>query len=103
MIAGEHKQLHAAEPAIEIQEKWIKRDTKFWDENAKKRKMHTHAGRGCCYRSIFFGPNVHLQLLVDEWSESRSAPLCMQSWSIVLQLHRSMHGDHTCLCYGVLR
>jgi len=40
MIAGEHKQLHAAEPAIEIQEKWIKRDTKFWDGNAKKRKMH---------------------------------------------------------------
>jgi len=38
MIAGEHKQLHAAEPAIEIWGKGIKRDTKFWDENVKKKK-----------------------------------------------------------------
>ena len=38
---------------------------------------------------------------------NRALHLCafgqMQSWAIVLQLHRSMHGDHTCFCYGVLR
>jgi len=102
MIAGEHKQLHAAEPAIEIWGKGINR-YQILGRKCQKKERCIHAGRGCCYRSIFFGPNVHLQLLVDEWSESRSAPLCMQSWSIVLQLHRSMHANHTCLCYGVLR